>query len=447
MPNSNLSQARVFYASEFGEIDLPLGELVRDDGSIDLAPSAKRYFDVRQRSGQIRLFAKGYVGAFQIHPSIVVVVQSKAGAQSIARLLTGDRQSLAHLEDEIRSYGHDRATRVQPFEILLWQFLKACEAVISEGLWQPYRRTTRAGPRPAGRWNFAGTARRFFSHGTFHKAVTNVFLRDANTFSNLILKQAIHVALSYRGLVSGVFSAQQEEVLFTMADLLDSLPTGNLIVAQQEVKELLSEGKIPESRGFYAVALPIALKILAGTTPDIQSLGRISDVASFAVSMEDLFEGYLLRVLKDRVGVSQEGLWVEDGNKEGKKTFYEDREEPLMEPDIRIHSAEAPPLIIDSKYKPRYSAEDRYQVVSYALGYDAEQAVLVLPRMFERSGLRYIGKVRGSAGPMLHEYYFDLRADDAEKEEEKFAKAMMSLVTKDQLWQRQSMTASTCVQI
>ena len=61
---------RVEQAEERSEIDIPISEIVRDGGSLNILPTVKNYFsiDYKPRTQKLSLVAGGYIGLIPINP-------------------------------------------------------------------------------------------------------------------------------------------------------------------------------------------------------------------------------------------------------------------------------------------------------------------------------------------------------------------------------------------
>ena len=118
---------------------------------------------------------------------------------------------------------------------------------------------------------------------------------------------------------------------------------------------------------------------------------------------------------------------MKDGNREGKKPLFDDRDDPPAQPDIVLSSQSTGRLIVaEVKYKERPLRDDINQAVTYALCNGTDRAILVhqSPPGGPR-GLRPIGMIRGIK---IGAYGFDLGADNLDAEETAFADCLFNLV-------------------
>ena len=82
---------------------------------------------------------------------------------------------------------------------------------------------------------------------------------------------------------------------------------------------------------------------------------------------------------------------------------------------------------MDAKYKDKATESDRYQIISHALSFGANKAILVMP-LSERSasGLLRQGRI-GEPGIEIYEYYFNLENEDLESEEANYVQVIRDL--------------------
>ena len=130
-----------------------------------------------------------------------------------------------------------------------------------------------------------------------------------------------------------------------------------------------------------------------------------------------------------------EGTVILDGNKEGKKKFYN---QPSIakgdaKPDIILKEGETYQVIADAKYKAKTKDSDRYQVISHALSYNAKVAILILPKSDGYAGeaLVKLGDVGSEYQINVYEYYFNLSSNNLAEEEKKLAEVLLSLYPAD----------------
>jgi len=139
----------------------------------------------------------------------------------------------------------------------------------------------------------------------------------------------------------------------------------------------------------------------------------------------------LLNSLRAKRNKFPEGTSILDGNKEGRKKFFN---QPSFgkgdaKPDIIIKKQDDYHIIADAKYKLKTKDTDRYQVISHALSYGASVAVLILPKeeSYDGANLIKIGEVGISIHIDVYEYYFDLSSNDLLSEEKLLVEALYAL--------------------
>ena len=118
---------------------------------------------------------------------------------------------------------------------------------------------------------------------------------------------------------------------------------------------------------------------------------------------------------------------------EGQKKFFNQPSEVKgdAKPDIIIKTGDDCKIIADVKYKIGSKDSDRYQVISHALSYGSNIAILVLPRNEKNEGspsLLKLGTIGDTYKVDVYEYYYDLANTNLEYEETNFARGLGSLI-------------------
>ena len=158
----------------------------------------------------------------------------------------------------------------------------------------------------------------------------------------------------------------------------------------------------------------------------MQEQGNDLLLETFIIDFDELFEEYVRRVLQ-RHADADGHLFVKDGNHEGKKPLFDDRNDPSAQPDIVFgwrpsgHS-----IVAEVKYKEKPQRDDINQAVTYSLCYRADRTILVHQAGTPaQRGLRPIGTIQQIR---VDAYGFDLAAADLDSEEAVFADCLLNLV-------------------
>jgi 5-methylcytosine-specific restriction enzyme subunit McrC len=315
-------------------------------------------------------------------------------------------------------------------EFLAANLVDSLRPIAANGLHKEYVRYTEMTSHPRGRIELAGTLRAW-ARGQFHKVQGQRFEQSSDIAVNRLIKAALYFVLQRirpgsqggRDLIRRANTAYVE------------LPAiiGNLRASDYEMsKSILRASGLPATRGYYYRALEIALLILSNRGVALQEYGNDVLLETFIINFEDLFEEYLRRVLQQR---ALGELTVKDGNREGKKPLFDDKNEPPAQPDIVLAW---PPtgrtLIAEVKYKEKPDRSDINQTITYALSYDTTRALLVhQSKPGSPNGLYLIGTIHGIR---IEGYAFDLGAADLDAEEAAFAKCLFDLVARFNQFER-----------
>jgi 5-methylcytosine-specific restriction enzyme subunit McrC len=164
----------------------------------------------------------------------------------------------------------------------------------------------------------------------------------------------------------------------------------------------------------------------------IEDEGKDLSLSSFTLDMSSVFENYLLNALRLNRGVFPEKTFILDGNKEGRKKFYNQpsSSHAYAKPDFILQIGDECKVLVDAKYKDSSKETDRYQIISHALSYNSNIAVLVLPMVDfspDAPKLHKIGTLGDSHTVDVYEYYFDLSSEDLAGAERNFSKVIASL--------------------
>jgi 5-methylcytosine-specific restriction enzyme subunit McrC len=179
------------------------------------------------------------------------------------------------------------------------------------------------------------------------------------------------------------------------------------------------------TRSYYSRAIDISLLVLSNRGISLRDFGDDIALDSFVVNFETVFEDYLRHALAARANAATHQ--VLDGNKEGKKPLFDDRNEPPAQPDIVISSLDSgKKLIAEVKYKDKPNRDDYNQAITYAVSYRTDRVILIHQnKPGTGAGLRHVGTTNGIA---VDAYAFDLSSTDLASEERQLADLLFSAV-------------------
>jgi 5-methylcytosine-specific restriction enzyme subunit McrC len=293
---------------------------------------------------------------------------------------------------------------------------------VANGLHKEYLQQSEIMSNPRGRIELSGTIRAW-SRGQFHLVQARRFDQSSDVAVDRLIKSALESFLQR----IRPYSPESRDLVRRANVAWNEMPgvIGRATALDNEAcKAILRASSLPAARHYYYRRLEIALLIMSNQGIELQKQGTDALLESFIINFEDLFEEYLRNVLQNQaIG----GLTVKDGNREGKKPLFDDRDLPPAQPDILVtYQPTGRAIVAEVKYKERPSREDINQAITYALSYGCNHAILIhqwapgVPK-----GLSLLGTIRGHR---LDAYAFDLGAKDVEAEEKAFTDCVFGLL-------------------
>lgn len=404
---------------EFSEISIRLSSLMRN-GEIQIDPriAAKGYLSTAFRRGQVVLRTTKFVGLIPLTPEISVRVVPRAPISNLSYMLARSQKAPTAIAGFARGY-NSRFVRADNVERLFGQTLAdQCAALCVRGLIKRYERPEMKIPW-RGRFLAAETVRRHASRGVRYRHEFDQSVLTDRTIDNFALKEALGLVLNWyqrneRGspvlLHTRRALAAFENIpswRFSHEELLRKL--GILLSAQSNIR--------PD----YAEALWSAYAVLDGAIPDLNSRGSLR-LDSLIVDVSEIFEAYLRRELSMRL--ANDGYRVFDGWKRP-HPFFADGGAYSVHPDMIIERDGSPVAVLDAKYKPDVSEQDRYEVLSFMDVLGVQIGGFVCP-VADAEESRVMGTT--SSGKRLSNLRVDLAAEDTQAEIDRFAENVRRMI-------------------
>jgi 5-methylcytosine-specific restriction enzyme subunit McrC len=425
----------VFYdLEEYGTAQVPLSDLVDDDGQLRLNPDveAKGYFTVQLVKGRVSLQAAGYVGLIPLNDRAVINVVPRVPVANLSRLLRVSRHMPDFLLSE-RGYERDEEWNESLLDLYARTMVERVETIASSGLLREYRREESDTSFPRGRILFGPTFTRLRPKGITHKVTASRFERTADHPANRCLKYAIWF-LADRLRRLGRSGRGRRELLLrlgTLYELFGEVPLDHSLAFLHD-PQVRGARSLPSLRQYYRPALDIAVAIVLEHAIKLEGQKTAVELPSLVLNMSTVFEGYLRTTLRQH---ALDGAWdveVLDGNTEGKKLLFDSPPSEDATPDIVLRSRDdgSYPVIIEVKNIPALGNSSRTaieQAITYAVTFRCDRLVLAHPRGHGQtfSGLRLQGRIGQLA---LYQYVFDLASDSLDIEDARFSRATADLV-------------------
>ena len=404
---------------EFSEVNLRLAALMRDgELLVDPRIATKGYLTASFKSGQVLLRTTKFVGLIPLTPDISIRVKPRASISNLSLMLARSQKAPTAISGFTRGYapGFVRAENVEKlFGISLIQQGKA---IAARGLIKRYERPETKAPW-RGRFMASETVRRHASKGIRYRHEFDQSVLTDRTLDNFAIKEALKLIEVWYGKNERKSPLRKEasHVLMGFSSLPD-WQLGRKELVRQLASLLASRAKI---RADYTDALWSAYAVLIGAIPDVDKDGS-RRLDSLILDVSEIFEAYLRREIAERLG--REGYKIFDGWKRP-HPFFVDSGTYSVHPDIIIQRDGVNVAILDAKYKPDISEQDRYEVLSFMDVMNVEIGGFVCPsRDAEIS--RTLGTT--ATGKCLNIFRFDLAAEDPVGEIERFVENIRRMI-------------------
>lgn len=409
----------VIECEEFSEVSVRLAALMRN-GELQIDPriAANGYLSSAFKDGQIILRTTKFVGLIPLTPSVSIRVRPRASISNLALMLARSLKAPTAISGFTRGYasGFVRADNVE--KLFGRSLIGQVKKIFDRGLIKRYEKPEIKAPW-RGRFLTAETVRRHASKGIRYRHEFEQNILTDRTIDNFAIKEALKIVSDWyrrndrRSPVTG-------ELLRALT-AFDNVPPWRMGRAEllHQLKVLLS-GQL-NIRPDYADALWSAYAVISSTIPNVDTSGQ-ARLDSLIVNVSEIFEAYLRRELAEKLG--QEGYEVQDGWKKP-HPFFIDSGNFSVHPDMVILKNGTPVAIVDAKYKPDVSEQDRYEVLSFMDVLGVDLGGFVCPGT-ENETSRTMGITK--SGKRLHNFRFDLSAPDPEAEVDKFAENVKKMI-------------------
>jgi len=398
---------KIIEVTERSSIDLPLSDLLHDGGKLKLRADllGKGLVEVKQSGNALKLQINGIVGRIPITDRLTLDVKPKFPVSNLNRMIYASRGELTNPFFLDRPYQKIRTRDYLPVP-LIRSFSAAIRELIGFGLYREYQRETVSGsPKP--RINFIKTQQRYWSRLNPTMAVMERFRFTNDNVPNQVIKLAANKALSISKGSSHL--SQCVPVLAEGLRQLENVKSLNQASLVQELRYIHS--MVPSTRRDYARALEQALEIIRHVDISLDTSRDGMSLESYVISLDDVFEQYIRSVISELPDIGFGRVATVDGNlKRHQKKLFIDNRRYEIKPDLIVKDSRGVRIIGDVKYKIKPKEEDRYQIISHSLSYEATRAILIYPKLpsAKVSGLQRLGFIGVKKALEVFEYYFDL---------------------------------------
>ncbi len=419
---------KIYPAVERTPTTIPIQDVLSPDGIPHIFPevTSRGYFDIDFRGNKLVLIAGKYIGLIPINERVAINVQPKVGVANLVHIISKSKEQLDALTFFERTYKHAATVSQTIFEFLARSLAIALQTIDKEGMYKQYLGRHANVTAPKGRINIARTAQLNWMRGIYYKVFIDWFEFTADNHFNRMVKYSLWYCLNHLMKI-GSTNVDLIKELSYFYDFFMSIPLDKNRNFLQPVIDDIHDQKIPVLRAYYENICKICRVIIEDIGITLTEPGEDIKLLSFIINMEHIFERYLLFILREKNHFFGEDYRIQDGNKEGKRFLLSDPSKFEAKPDIIINHLTGAKLIMDAKYKDKATESDRYQIISHALSFGANKAILVMP-LSERSasGLLRQGRI-GEPGIEIYEYYFNLENEDLESEEANYVQVIRDL--------------------
>jgi len=423
---------RIKYAEERTEIDIPISEVVQDGGKLNILPNVKNYFsiDYKPKNHKLSLVAGGFIGLIPINNDLAIEIKPKFSISNLARIVAIAEDNFNTLSFFSRAYGER-----DDFSPVIFEFMAEClanelQTLEEEGLLKEYLLKKENTHKIRGRIDINTSIKSLWSHGHFNKASVSYFDFTPDNPFNQLIKFTLKFCIEELSRINST-NIQLRTLLIEYYSMFDAVTADNRLRCFDDVFNAIEADKVTTLRNYYVNICEVCRLIVNKIGVNFDEDGDDLKLSSFTLNMSSIFEKYLLNSIRFHRDIFPEDTIILDGNKEGRKKFYNQPSHSKgdVKPDIILKEGETHRVIADAKYKIKTKDTDRYQVISHALSYNAKIAVLILPRDegYMGESLLKLGGVGSEYQIDVYEYYFNLSSADLIGEEKKLAECLASL--------------------
>lgn len=410
--------SEIIECDEFSEVAVRLSSLMRD-GELEIDPriAAKGYLATAFKAGQVILRSTKYVGLIPLTPSVSIHVKPRASISNLSLMLVRSQRAATAISGFARGYtaGFFGAANVEKLfgSSLVAQSLE----IAARGLIKRYERPDRQAPW-RGRFLAAETVRRHASKGVRYRHEFDQNVLTESTVENFAIKAALNLVVDwYRK--NDPKSAITRDASIALAGFqnVGDWRSSNRELLTNLAHRLSDRGVRPD----YLDPLWSAYAVLASSIPDVSQSG-ILKLDSLIVDVSEVFEAYLRRELSERL--SRHGFKVFDGWKRPSR-FFIDGGNFSVHPDVIIERDNVVVAVLDAKYKPDVSEQDRYEVLSFMDVMGVDIGGFVCPTK-DNVLSQFLGTT--TSGKRLSNLRFDLAAADQASEADRFADNVRKMI-------------------
>lgn len=400
----------------------------------------EEYFDILQNSQEQSFFTVSYkpkgleitagnnVGVIPINKNIALNILPKIEVKNFFHLLHKSHRNIKMLDYFMRAYNQSSES-INLIELLTISFLKSMETLEQEGIYRDYVRKVNNSSAPKGKILFKENMSVNIFKNINYKVVHSFQELDRDILPNQVIKYTIEYLIQYYRL----FERDKKFLrkLNYYREIFSRVSYNRNIreLSSYEIKEI--KESIPQIRNYYLEVLEFCFLIInkASFQFEAHQYKNTSTLPSIYINMEDVFEQYLINILKEYEKRKNISIY------KGKKRLFSDTLKPNIEPDIILEKDNVVTRIADAKYKGDIpTRDDIFQMISYLDSYKCDVGVFILPRN-NNTRIEYLGNLNEKS---LYIYRIELnhsKIEDLQNEEVRLYSFITSEINKNDIQQ------------
>ena len=412
----------VIPCQEHDEVAIPVKDLLRSDGSLDIYEdvASRGFFDIDFKQGSLVVKATRFVGFIPLNDRIAIHVTPRAPISNLLRMVARCGAKVQGLQDFIRGYELSSANATDVEDVYAESFLSALTTMRTVG---PIRRycSYQSDRTLRGRILISPSLARGYAQGLNVRPLFEVNEYTADIEENQLLKTTARRLKNHfikRGGKANLEIAYRcneiEKLLNGVTDVQPENP--NLL---RRVPLMLR--RLPSTHRFYESALWLSYLVLMKSVVRMEALGRARfETLVFDVSL--IFEQYVRKILQEARSGPLRGFQVFDGNRNSVPLFATGATY-ATKPDYYFRSFERDVALADAKYKAEPSTQDRYELLAFCEALGVHRAVFICPYLGTGPRRLHLGITR--SGKCLEIVKLDLAATDFRQEEDRFLNTLI----------------------
>lgn len=158
---------RIVHAEERKEIDIPISEIVKEGGKLNIFPSVKNYFsiDYKPKNNNLSLIAGGFIGLIPINSDLAIEIKPKFSISNLTRIVSIAEDNFKTLSFFSKKYSETSDSTKTIFEFMAECLVNELKTLEEEGLLKEYLQKSEDALIIRGRINFNESIRSLWSRG------------------------------------------------------------------------------------------------------------------------------------------------------------------------------------------------------------------------------------------------------------------------------------------